>query len=199
MVGRKGRCEADGARIERLRHHCPHSAQLSIGRLLAHRGLLAQDRVADRRVLRQHGNVGERALALDECEVLAKGLEFPARACEQRGDVHAFHHRQVAQQRLAERCRARGDAEAAVAHDHRRYAERDRGRERTIPGDLRVIVCMKVDDAGHVREAIGIDSAARRLVDLTGGDDRAVADPDRTREGFRTAAVVNAGAADQEI
>ena len=150
-------------------------------------------------MLSEHRDVGERTLPLDERQVLREALEFPARAGEERVDVHALDHRQVAKQRLAERRRTRRDAEAAVAHHDGGDAERDRGRERRVPGDLRVVVRMQVDDARHERKAAGVERAARRLIRLADRGDGISADADRACETFGTAAVADARAADEEV
>src|SRR5207249_5542377 len=101
--------------------------------------------------------------------------------------------------RLALPRRARGDAEAAVAHHGARHAEGDGRRERRIPGDLRVVMRVEVDDAGHEREAARVDIAPRRLVGLTDADNPALAYTDRRCDGFRAAAVIDPGAAKEHV
>src|SRR6478672_8418837 len=56
----------------------------------------------------------------------SSSLDF---ARKERVEVHPLHYREIAQHRLAQRRRARRNAEAAVAHHRGRYAERHRGRE----------------------------------------------------------------------
>jgi hypothetical protein len=176
-----------------------HLLQLGSRRHLDGGRVFAEHRVANRGVLRQHRDVRLGFLALEHVEVLREALEVPARAGEQRVDVHALHHREVAQQRLAQRRRTRRDAEAAVAHHRGGDAERHRGRERRVPGDLRVVVRVHVDDSRHQREAAGVDGASRRLVAFPDDRDVAVPYPDVSRERFTTAAVVNAGIANQDV
>ena len=57
---------------------------------------------------------------------------------------------------------ARRDGEAAVADHRGGHAERGRGRDPRIPGDLRVVVRVVVDDARHQREAVGVDACLLR-------------------------------------
>src|SRR5205814_2737761 len=76
---------------------------------------------------------------------------------------------------------------------------RDRGRERRIPGDLRVVMRVQIDDTRHERKAAGVDGAARWLVAFTDADDGAVAYTHRNCDGFRAAAVIDAGAAKERV
>ena len=57
---------------------------------------------------------------------------------------------------------ARRDGEAAVADHRGGDAERGRGRGPRVPGDLRVVVRVVVDDARHQRQAVGVDGFLRR-------------------------------------
>jgi len=69
-------------------------------------------------MLGQHRDVRVRADAAQLVEVAAEALGLPAHAALQRREIHALHHRQVAQHRLALRRGTGRDAEAAIA-DHR--------------------------------------------------------------------------------
>ena len=51
---------------------------------------------------------------------------------------------------------ARRDGEAAVADHCGSHAERGGGLERRVPGDLRVVMGVAVDDAGHQGQPVGI-------------------------------------------
>src|SRR5581483_5700805 len=166
---------------------------LALGGRFAHHG------AANGRVLRKHGDVGERAPALEHVEILREGLELPPRAGKERLDVHAFDHRKVAKQRLALRRQARRDAEAAVAHHRGGDTERHRRGKRRIPGDLRVVMRVQVDDARHQGEAVGVDAAPRWLVGFADADDAAGANTHRRCDGFRTAAVIEARAAQEHV
>ena len=99
------------------------------------------------------------------------------------------------QHRLAQRRRARRDAEAAVAHDRGGDAERRRRRELRVPGGLRVVVRVHVDDARHQGEAAGIQGLARRA----GRGDAAVLYRDVGDAAGIPGTVVHGGAAEQEV
>src|SRR5262249_30908107 len=79
---------------------------------------------------------------------------------------------------LAIRRPAGGDGEAAVADHRRGDAERGRGRSERIPGELRVVVGVVVDDARHQRQTVGVDGFAvllfrsARFKDYTPGNSK---------------------------
>jgi hypothetical protein len=94
------------------------------------------------------------------------------------------------------------DREAAVADHGGGDAERRRGRERRVPGDLGVEVGVAVDDAGHQRQAVGLDDApgTLRVADARrDAHDPSLGDGDVGPSGRRAAAVEQLGAADQEV
>ncbi len=74
-----------------------------------------------------------------------------------------------------------------------------RRRQRRIPGQLRVVVRVHVDDAGHQGEAVGIDRFARAILDAPDFRDLAFIHCDVGTQAGRAAAVVNRGAGNQEI
>src|SRR5436305_1850903 len=57
--------------------------------------------------------------------------------------------------------RRRHDPEPTIAHDRGRDAERGRWRQARVPGDLRVVMRVQVDDARHQREPAGIGDLGR--------------------------------------
>src|SRR5204863_9703448 len=62
------------------------------------------------------------------------------------------------------------DTETAIAHDRGRDPERGRWRQGRVPGDLRVIMRVQVDDARHQREPAGIDDLGRVVANLADRD-----------------------------
>ena len=89
-------------------------------------------------------------------EILREALEAPVDAGAQRVERHALDMRQVAHGEVAVRGLAGRDGEAAIAQDGRGDAERRRGIDEGIPGDLRVVMGVAVDDAGRQRQAVGL-------------------------------------------
>ena len=156
--GRGG--EAHGAGGHALAHECHHPGDLVVGggafgRFLAHHP------GADRRMAGEAGDVGADAQPLQHVEILREALELPADAGAQRIERHALDmgemaHGEVAVLRLAGR-----DGEAAVAQDCRGDPQRRRGIDERIPGDLRVVVGVAVDDAGRQGQAIGLHGLLR--------------------------------------
>ena len=119
--------------------------------------------------------------------------------CAQRVEVHALDDREVADHQVARGGRRRHDAEAAIAHHRRGDAERRRGRERGVPGDLRVVVRVHVDDAGREHEPVGVDRLGALVLDLADAGDAAVLDREVGALGLVAQAVDDGGAADDEI
>ena len=91
------------------------------------------------------------------------------------------------------------EREAAVAADHGGHAVQRRRRQRLIPEDLRVVVRVQVDEPGNEREAVGVDRAARALVDASERHDPPVADADVGWPRRRTGSVDDAAVADEHI
>ena len=93
------------------------------------------------------------------------------------------------------------EAHPTVAHDGGGDTVPTRGGDPRIPGDLRVVVRVHVDEAGGEQATVGIDgagahAAAARCFD--GGDDVAV-DRDVGVPAGRTAAIDQEGVANDEI
>ena len=170
--------EADGAVRHRVANDRLHLRDLG-GARLAPRRVVAHHVGSHRGMADVGGDVGDAAARAQLRHVLAEGLEAPVDAGAQRVDRHAFDLGEVPHRQLAIGGPARRDREAAVADHRRRHAERGRGRQRRIPGDLRVEVGVAVDDAGHQREPVGGDRP--RGVDVeprADGDDPAAVDRD---------------------
>ena len=199
MIERIGGAEPDRAMGHGVGHHRLHPGQLLGRRVLALRGILAHHRGADGRMAGQHRHVGVGAAAAQHAHVFAEALEVPGDALAQRVEVHALDHREIADDEVAHRGRRRHDAEAAIADHRRGDAERRRGRERGIPGDLRVVVRVHVDDAGREHQPVGVDGLVALVADRTDGDDPAVLDRDVGALGIVAQAVDDGGAADDEI
>jgi hypothetical protein len=142
------------AGVQRLAHDAAHRGHFlfgggPLGGAFAHH-VQAQRRVAD-----QGRDVDRAAALLDEIEVLGKGLEAPvAQAFLQRRGAHAFHLLQRLDQQLAVVLAHRRDAEAAVAHHHRRHAVPRRDRQQPVPQHLRVVVRVHVDEARHTTRPV---------------------------------------------
>ena len=149
MVQRIRGAEPDRALVHRLGDQPLHLGHLGGGRLLAHRGVVAHHGGAHGRMPDQYPEVHVGAAAPEHAHVFGEGLELPIGAGAQRVEIHALDDRQVAHDQVAQRRRARHDAEAAIAHDRGRDAERGRRRQGRVPGDLRVVMGVQVDDAGH--------------------------------------------------
>ncbi|HSB25822.1 MAG TPA: hypothetical protein VLE94_22200 [Burkholderiaceae bacterium] len=146
------------------------------------------------------GQVDRAAGAPQLCQVFGEGLELPAHAALQHLERHALHLREVAHRQLAVLRPARRDREAAVADDRGRHAQRRRRAGVRVPRELGVVVGVAVDDAGHQREAVGVDDLrgvggqrGRDGADAPGAHGEVGAD----RVG--TAAVVDGGVADQQV
>ncbi len=112
------------------------------------------------------GDVHGVGQALDHVEVLREALPPPADPLGQRraGDVlHALHQ---GDEPVVAVGLHRGEADAAVAHDHRGDAlPRGRGQQR-VPGDLAVVVGVDVDPARRDQQTVGVQLLAPGAGDL---------------------------------
>jgi hypothetical protein len=190
--------EADRAGAHPVDHDAAHGRHFVVGGD-ALRGGLAHHVGADGRVPGKHRDVGGRAAALEQVEVLRQALEIPADAAFQDLERHPFHLGQVAHHALAVGRSARRDGKAAVADHRGGYAELRRGRDARIPGDLRVVMRVVVDDPGHQRQAGGIEGGFRRSLDRSHAGNlvprnRQIAPPGRGAQ-----AVDEQGVADHQI
>ena len=116
--------------------------------------------------------------ALERVEVLTEGRPVPRHAVLQGGERHALdlgHHPADVVGVLGV---DGGQREPAVAPDDRRHAVDVGGRGQRVPEELRVVVGVGVDHAGHDHEPAGVELDRRLFVDLADGHDPAVADAD---------------------
>jgi hypothetical protein len=122
-----------------------------------------------------------------------KDLPTPVDTFGQRGagDVFDALH-ELDQKRLLSRAH-RGEADAAVAHDHRGDPVPAGRRQVGIPGGLAVVVGVHVDPAWRHQLVPGVDLAPAAAGHLADGDDAAVVYGDVTGEA-RTAGAVDDGA-----
>src|SRR6267378_4570958 len=144
-------------------------------------------------------STSRRTLALEQGEVLRHRFELPADAAPQHFERHALDLRQVAHHQVPVRRTARRDGEAAVADDRGGDAERRRGRGARIPGELRVVMRVVVDDPRHQRQAAGIDCFFCAVLDFSDFRDAAVLDAHVSVPGRRTQTVEKQRAADREV
>ena len=112
----------------------------------------------------------------EHVEVLAPGLPAPVDALPHDVDRDAFDADQVLHDAFAHLGAHRRDADAAVAEHDRRHAVQRRACRQRVPGKLRVVVGVRVDEARREDPAFGVDAAPRR---------RAAAPPRRRGDPWR--------------
>jgi hypothetical protein len=146
----------------------------ALGRFLAHH-IEAQRRVAE-----QGGHVDRRAARLQRVEILREGLEWPGgtEARFKRLQAHALDLFQGLHDHLAMDFPGRGDAEAAIADHRGGDAVPGRDGEHAIPQDLRIVVCVYVDEARRDDLARGVDRLHGRSFGLAERYDLSVLDAD---------------------
>src|SRR6185436_10176862 len=104
------------------------------------------------------GDVRPDAVLLEHPDIFREGFETPIDAGAQRLERHALDVGEVAHGEVTIRRPAWRKREAAVAHHHRGDPERGRRIGKRIPGNLRVVVSMGVDDSRHQRQPVCIDA-----------------------------------------
>src|SRR5258707_8988619 len=107
--------------------------------------------------------------------------------------------REVPHREVAVGFSAGRDGEAAIADHRRGDAERQRRIDIRVPGDLRVVMRMAVDDAGREGEAAGIDGPPRGAEIGADGGDAAALDGEIADKGWSAGAVDDGGAADEKV
>ena len=147
----------------------------------------------------EHGEVRVSAAAAEHRHVVAEALEIPGDTLAQGVEVHTFDDGEIADDEVAGLRRRGHDAEAAIAHHRGGDTERRRGRERCIPGHLRVVVRVNVDDARRQSEAVGIDGPGSRILDLADVGDAAILHRKIGAPGLVAQAVDDRGAANDQI
>jgi hypothetical protein len=132
-------------------------------------------------------------------EELGEGLEAPLDAVEG-GEVHAFHPREQLAEVLVVVGPARRDAEAAVPGGDGRDAVESGRVAQPVPGDLRVIVRVRIDDARRDHEPVGVDGALGPLAVVAADAHHPTVGDGDVREPARHAgAVDHKTAVDEEV
>ena len=168
MLVEDGGREAKGARVDGLAEECLDLRRLlGSGRPLHRR--LAHHVVTEGSEGREEAQVEGRAPPCRRLDELGKRLPVPGDAHVEDIEGDGLDVDEVAHGHLARLGPARRDPHPAVAHDDAGDAVPGRGRHRAIPADLRVVVRVRVDEAGGDHEIGGIDHggrAARHPADL---------------------------------
>ena len=168
------------------------------GRALHRR--LAHHVVAERRERREEREVERRAAPRggrrDTRESVSQSQVMPASSTSN-GIASTLTRSRIATSRVGGP--ARRDADAAIAHHDAGDAVPGRGRDRAIPADLRVVVRVRVDEAGRDDAVGGVDHARGGL-----GDAADLRDPARVHRNVgvpprRAAAVDDKAVLDQEV
>ena len=157
---RRGEPHAPGA--QRLRDHLFHAGDFVV-RGLALRALRPHH-VAAYRGVPHLGDGVDADSAVQRVEVAAERLEGPRQRALQDLAVHPLHTGQRLDHPRLVFGLARRDAEAAVAHHHRRGPVPARGRRHRVPQKLSVVVRMYVPESGRHDEPADIQDPPRRLV-----------------------------------
>jgi len=141
-------------------------------------GALAHDVGAQGRVTHVPRVVDALGQRLERVEELGVGGPRPLDAGLHglRGDV--LGALEVADDEASVRLGARGEREAAIAHDDAGDAVPAGGGAERVPEDLGVHVGVPVDEAGRDDLAVGVDDLARRLPDAANAGDAAALDAD---------------------
>jgi hypothetical protein len=144
-----------------LQHDLPHRLDLGIARRAARR-IVAHHVGAHRRVADEPGDVERGAVPLEHREILgivSKSQRIPARSTSSAMPSTCVRLRMI-------RSRSRSRHGAIVKPQFPMIAvvtpSVGDGEAGPVPGELRVVVGVVVDDAGHQGEAVGIERFARR-------------------------------------
>ena len=137
--------------------------------------------------------------ALETVEELGEGLPLPVGAVLERGERHAFDLRHHAAEVVGVAVAERREREAAVAADHRGDAVHARRARGGIPHELRVVVRVRVDEAGSDDVAGGVDLSGGFVVDRADRDDPPVTNADVGDAPGRPGAVDDGSASDDFV
>ena len=96
-------------------------------------------------------------LLLEHGHVLGESFKAPIDAIAQHIQRHAFDLREVAHGQFTVLRTTRCNGEATVANDGGGHAHGGRGAHIRVPGDLGIEMGMRIDDARHQGQALGID------------------------------------------
>jgi hypothetical protein len=189
--------EAEAARRDRVVQQADHLLELlgrrfTVGRAGAHH-VAAQGAVTD-----QEADV-QPDVAVERAEVVGERAPTPRHTGLERGQRHAFDLRHHAAQVVGVFGRERREREAAVAGDDARDAVQIRRPRGRVPEQLRVVVRVRVDEAGCNDESVRVDRDRGVLGDRADRHDAAVADPDVGPTGRRAGPVYEHPASDQRV
>ena len=151
--------EPEPAGRDRLLEQAGHRGELVGRRLVADR--VAAHHVAPERAVADQETDVQADPVVDRVEVVAERAPRPRHAVLERGERHALdlrHHPAEVVGVLGVDGRER---EAAVARDHARHAVQVRRRRGRVPEELRVVVRVRVDEAGGDDEPVGVDRLSR--------------------------------------
>ena len=192
------RREAQRSVAHRLLDHRAPCCLISSSVGLALMRLVAEDPSPDRGVPDVHPEIEPEASA-PAGEELAESRETPVDVVQRR-DLHALDPGEDLRQ-VGMVVRAAGrDAEAAIAGRHRRDAVQRGGVAQRIPGDLRVVMRVGIDDSRCDDEAVGVERLVGRFTGQPAdGRDDAVGDRHVGRPSGNPGAVDDETAADQEV
>jgi hypothetical protein len=155
--------------------------------------------VAERRQRCQKGQIQGRAAPLGGIQIFGEALPIPGDAPVQDRERNALDIDQVAHRDLARLGFAGRDAHAAIAHDDRGDAVPTRWADRRVPADLRVVMGVRVDEAGGDDEAGGVDRLCRAVADSADIGNPAAHDSDIGAASRGAGAVDNSSALDQQV
>ncbi len=154
-----------------------HRAEIVLGRGLVE-GALAHRIRAQRGVADVAGVVDALGQPVDGGEELRERGPRPVDARVHRLARDVLRALEISHDEMPVRLGARGEREAAIAHDHARHAVPARAGAEGVPEDLGVHVRMPVHESGRHHLAVGVDHLARGLPDAPDRRDPAPDDAD---------------------
>ena len=194
---RQGGREAEAAGRERVVQQRGDRVELVGRRRVA--DAVGPHHVAAQRAVADHEADVERDVPVERAEIVGERPPAPRHAGLERGQRHALDLRHHAAQVVGVRGGERREREAAVAGDHARDAVQVRGARRRVPEQLRVVVGVRVDDAGRDDEPAGVDRLGGLLGHVAERDDPAVTDADVGAPAGRARPVDDGAAPDHAV
>ncbi len=194
-VGLRGR-EPEGTLLVGALGEGGHRRDLVVAGDLAHRGV-AHHRTAQCGVADEEARIG-RDGAVETTEPFAEGGPRPVEEL-QCGQGHSFHPSHHPGEVVGVLGAGRGEREAAVAPDDGRHPVEGGGARGRVPGELRVVVGVQVDETGGHQETVGVDDGCCRFVDLADRHDRAVAHADVRAAGGASGPVHHRPTTDDQV
>ena len=141
----------------------------------------------------------ERDAAFERVEIFAEALPCPRHALFEGLQWHAFDLGHQAPCVVGVDVVQRRERKRTVAADHRRDAVEVRRCREGIPEELRVVVRVRIDEAGAHDESVGIDRVTGGFGDLAHRHDAAVTQRDVADEAGLARAIDDRGALDQMV